>query len=294
MALVTLLGMRFRWDWLGPVVRAPYVPALGPVHPGALSVDLFDDVLSVAGTGVFLPYDKDRRWSATKDEHVLAEDIVHSPGLTVIPTLSARGRAVVKIHYFSLGAPDLCQLAKWSRELRAKYGAASGQAIWLQENPDGARTRLMLKTYDDHDQPENDRHVTELAHCEFAGTFPAFAEETGEGGFAFLHQRIKAGLDDGPTLVAVDDERIVGALGPLTTLTDAVGTRMVPPQYYAVHPGYQRRGHGRALWRTSMAWGREHGAAYKVLQAETGAAAERLYRAEGLRTLGFLCGQALN
>jgi hypothetical protein len=44
-------------------------------------------------------------------------------------------------------------------------------------------------------------------------------------GFAFLHRRCEAGLDDGPILVAVEDHRIVGAIGPLSTMLDALGRR---------------------------------------------------------------------
>jgi len=51
--------MRFRWDWLSAVLHVPYVPTLGAVHPQALSAELFEAVVSVAGTGEFLPYDKD-------------------------------------------------------------------------------------------------------------------------------------------------------------------------------------------------------------------------------------------
>ena len=285
--MATLPVMRFRWDWLCPQVGVPYVPTLGPVQPRALSVHLFNDIVSVAGIGAFLPYDKDRRWSATKDEHVLTGEIIHSPSRTVIPTLSARSHGVVKIHHYGRTAPDLGQLAGWARELCARYGAAAGKAIWFQDTPAGARTRLLLKTYHDRDEREHGRQVTELRHCEAAGTFPAFASQLGEGGFLFLLERIAAGLDDGPILVAVEDERIVGAIGPLSTLTDASGYCIVPPQYFAIHPAYRRRGHGRSLWRASMAWGREHGAVCKILQTEVSSPAERLYLAEGLETLGF-------
>jgi hypothetical protein len=64
--------MRFREDWLADVVRIPYVPTLGPVHPQADLPELFEAVVSVAGTGEFLPYDKDRRWFAVKSEQVIA------------------------------------------------------------------------------------------------------------------------------------------------------------------------------------------------------------------------------
>ena len=53
-------------------------------------------------------------------------------------------------------------------------------------------------------------------------------------GFAFLGERVQAGAITGPILVAVDRDRIVGAVGPLPAMTDATGRRTVPPQYFAV------------------------------------------------------------
>ena len=145
----------------------------------------------------------------------------------------------------------------------------------------------MLKTFtgDDH---RGQGPVQDLARCPHAATFPAFAQQVSQEGFAFLHQRIKAGHDDGPILVTVEDGRVVGALGPLAILPDRNGVRVQPPQYFAVHPDYRGRGHGRALWRASMAWGHVNGAEYKVLQAASGSPAERLYLSEGLQTLGFI------
>ena len=268
--------MRFRWDWLSAVLHAPYVPTLGAVNPGVLSAGMFEAIVAVAGTGRFLPYDKDRRWWASKDEQVIVEGIIHAPGLTVIPTLATRGRAALKIHYYARSAPDLDQARYWCRTWCAAYGAGTSRVIWFQDSPAGAHTRVMVKTYTSRDRHSDDNTVTDLAHCEAAGTFPAFARQLSADGFAFLLERMTAGLIDGPVLVAVDDHQIVGAVGPLSTLTDAIGQRTVPPQYFAVHPGYRHRGHGRALWRAAAAWGQQNKAIYKVLQARTGTAAERL------------------
>lgn len=273
------------------MVPIPYVPTLGPVQPRALSAQLFNAVVDIADTGRFLSYDKDRRWSAEKDERVLVDGIVHEPGLTMIPTFT-RGRGLVKIHHYGDGPPQLSELARWTRTRWATFSFATGRVIWFQRAPEGARTRLLLKTFGDQDQRDRSEAIL-LTDCTVADTFPAFAEELRADGFAFLYQRIKAGIPDGPTLVRVEDRRIVGAVGPLGTLLDSTGTRMQPPQYFVVHPHYRHRGHGRALWRAATAWGADNGAKYKVLQAAAGSASEAFYMSEGLATLGFVCSRDL-
>lgn len=258
--------------------------------PGTLSAELFNAIVDAASKGQFLPYDKDRRWSNTKDERVIHDGILHGPGRTVIPTLSTRGRSLVKIYYYGDGEPNLNETTEWLRTWCATFGVAAGRIIWFHNTPDGARTRLMLKTFTEQDKGTYG-HIRELEDCDVADTFPAFAEQLKADGLAFLDQRIQAGLSDGPILVAVEDRCIVGAIGPLGILLDATGTPTQPPQYFAVHPDYRYRGHGRALWRAAMAWGAEHGAEYKVLQAASGSAAELLYLSEGMSTLGFVCSK---
>ena len=280
--------MRFREDWLADVVRVPYIPTLGPVHPQADLPELFEAVVSVAGTGRFLPYDKDRRWFAVKGEQVITAEIIHQPGLTIIPALDAR-RGVLRVYHYGQQAPDLGEVGETVGKWRTTYGANAAWLTWFQEHPDGARTRLMLKAYAHADQWPRDAHVTELDAGAAASLFPRFARDLAAEGFGFLCERVMAGKDDGPVLVSVDGDRIVGAVGPLSVMNDSAGRPFVPPQYFAVHPAYRRRGHGLALWHAAMAWGCASGANYKVLQAQAGAPAERFYDAAGLSTLGFAC-----
>ncbi|WP_433242431.1 GNAT family N-acetyltransferase [Actinomadura nitritigenes] len=282
--------MRFRWDWLSPVVSAPWIPTLGVVGPNCVSEDLFNAVLDVAGTKRHLPYDKDRRWSDTKDEQVILPEVIHAPGKTMIPAVSFRGHGLIKIYCYGTPADDTDN-ADWARKLTATYGARGGaRLLWCDDLPQGAKGRLMLKTLTAADAPGVDG-VVELADCPHADSFPAFAAEANEaeeGGFAFLQRRLEQGVDDGPVFVAVEDARIVGAIGPLSTMLDAASTRHQPPQYFTVLPRFRGRGHGRRLWRASMAWGFRAGARYKVLQAASGSAAEALYLSEGMTTLGHL------
>ncbi|WP_333762911.1 hypothetical protein [Streptomyces sp. IBSBF 2390] len=90
--------MRFHWDWMEAVMPVAYVPTLGPVRQGDPLSQLFEAVVDIAGTGRFLPYDKDRCWSATKTERVLVDSVEHDQRQTCVPTLAEvpveAGRAV--------------------------------------------------------------------------------------------------------------------------------------------------------------------------------------------------------
>ncbi len=285
----TLRDMRFRWDWLRPVMRAPYVPALGPMPPEAITADLFNAVLDVAGTGEFLPFDKDRRWTARKDERVLVDQVMHTSAETLVPALTTRGGGLVKLYHYAATDPDPAELSPLGERLAREHGAASGhRIIWFSDRPDRAHGRVMVKRFTEADDGPVDG-VQPLADCEAADGFGAFAAEIGPEGFQHLYQRMKAGHQDGPTLVAVADDRIVGAVGPLSVVDGPDRRTLQQPAYFAVHPSYRGQGHGRRLWRASMAWGRSNGSDAKVLQASRGSAAESLYLSEGLETHGYVC-----
>src|SRR5882724_9805502 len=227
--------MRFRPDWLRRVLHVPYVPTLGPVHPDTLCVEVFDEVVAASATGLSLPFDKDRRWSARKTEIVLADEIIHGPDATIIPTWSRRGHGTIKTYVYSATAPATLRTA----------------------------TRRWCATFGD------------------------LARHLADAGFGFLHRRWQTDQIDGPILVAVADRRVIGAIGPLRTMPDRRGHLVMLPQYLGGLPEHRGRGHGRALWRRAAQWGEQHHAAYQLLQAAAGQSAERLFRSEGLTTLGF-------
>ncbi|MGH3985528.1 MAG: GNAT family N-acetyltransferase [Pseudonocardiaceae bacterium] len=133
--------------------------------------------------------------------------------------------------------------------------------------------------------------MTDLDNCPAAvrATFTGFAQQLHATGFGFLHRRWHAGQLDGPILVSLADQDIVGAIGPLRTMPDPRGHPVLLPQYFGVLPGHRGRGHGRPLWRAATAWAEHHRAAYQLLQTETGQACDRLFLSEGLTCLGFTC-----
>ena len=85
-------------------------------------------VLAVAGSGRFLPFDKDRRWFDGKDERVLVGEVTHLPGLTVVPTLTGRG--LVKVHHYAGDRPDLAEMAELAEKLCSSYGAERHRTVW--------------------------------------------------------------------------------------------------------------------------------------------------------------------
>ncbi|MFE8938897.1 GNAT family N-acetyltransferase [Streptomyces sp. NPDC007872] len=282
--------MFFRWDWLRPQLTVPIVPTLGPVHPDALSVGLFEDVLRAAGTGDFLPYDKDRRWGGEKDEKVLREDMIHRPERTLIPTLTRRGRGTVKVFAYGLRDSVVEEAAELAVKLAAVHDVVNARVVRLlgpgTAHPQG--TRIQMKDFADGPCPDPGGPVRPVTAWPTAvqETFALFAEAMTGDGLAFLHTRMQVGRC-GPVLAAVVEERIVGAIGPMEVLPDAIGRPRLMPQYFAVLPEVRGQGLGRVLWRAAMHWGQSHGAAYQLLQTEVDGPSDRLCQAEGLTSLGF-------
>ncbi|MBQ0829527.1 GNAT family N-acetyltransferase [Streptomyces tagetis] len=282
--------MRLHWGWIEPVMPVPYVPTLGPARWDDPLHELLEAVVDSAGTGRFLPHDKDRRWAETKAERVLVDAIEHGQAQTFVPTLAERGRGVVKVHVY--GAPDsLSAGADLARKLAPAHGAAKARIVWFlgPDQPDAYAqgTRVQLKDFTAGPGDAPGVPVQEYKELPEDAGFQAFAMAMAEDGFAFLYGQMQAGTV-GPVLTVLHDGLVAGAIGPMETMNDARGYARLLPQYFGVLPRHRGRGYGRALWRAAMHWGHQHGAAYQLLQTEVGGASDRLCRAEGLASLGFV------
>ena len=287
--------MRLRWDWLGPLVTVPFVPTIGPVHPDAVGPGLFSDVISVASTERFLAYDKDRRWFDAKAESVLVDDIVHRRHETWFPVVSRRRSGSVTVYVYG-GPPGGHRIAgQLASKLRATHGGATASVVWFvgledPSPPTPQITSVQLKEVTTEQRATVSETVHRLDDCAGAvkATFVSFVRALADEGFAFLHSRMVAG-GVGPVLVAVEKDRIVGAIGPMEVMSDSAGSARLLPQYFGVLPGRRGQGYGRALWRAAMQWGQRNGAAYQLVQTEVGGASEHICRTEGLRSLGQVC-----
>ncbi|MFD7058484.1 GNAT family N-acetyltransferase [Streptomyces sp. NPDC059906] len=283
--------MRFSWVLIEPVMPVPYVPTLGPARWGDPLHELLEAVVDNAGTGRFLPHDKDRRWGATKTERVLADAIEHDQEQTLVPTLVERGRGVVKVYVYGAAPGSLSAGAELARKLAAVHGAAKARIVWFldADQPDeyAQGARVQLKDFNAGPGEAPGVPVQEYKELPEGAEFQAFATAMAEDGFAFLYGQMQAGRV-GHVLTVLHDGLVAGAIGPMETLADARGDARLLPQYFGVLPQHRGRGYGRALWRAAMHWGHRHGAVYQLLQTEVGGASDRLCRAEGLTSLGFV------
>ncbi|WP_393073130.1 GNAT family N-acetyltransferase [Streptomyces sp. LN704] len=284
--------MRFRWDWVEPVMPLPYVPTLGPVHPGSPLPDLFAAVVKAAGTDRFLPHDKDRRWSDRKTEQVLVEAIQHDRRRTLVPTLLDRGARTVRVHAYTSDPESLAAASGLARQLAHVHGTVRARVVSFLApgQPDELAQggiRVQLTDFTAGPGPASGLPVQECHQLSAEAGFGEFASAMAANGFAFLHERMQAGKT-GPVLTVVHEGRVAGAIGPMETMPDAAGTVRLLPQYFGVLPHYRGRGYGQALWRAAMQWGHEHGAAYQILQTQVGGASDHLCAAEGLASLGVI------
>jgi hypothetical protein len=69
-------------------------------------------------------------------------------------------------------------------------------------------------------------------------SFLRFAERAGDG-MAYLVRCWAAGRIDTPVLVSTEQDRIVGAIGPMQTFPSPTAARQLLPQYFAVLPSYR-------------------------------------------------------
>jgi GNAT superfamily N-acetyltransferase len=261
-----------------------------------VTADLFADVLAVAGTGRFLPYDKDRRWFDRKDEYVITSDIVQQPSLVLIPAFSAR-RQRLRVHVYSQNPHSATGKAvQLAERLSHEHRAATGQVTSFL--PPGSElgtgtacTRVYIRTLDpSHPAPAPNSGIIPLDHASgsIRAAFGPFGEQMADHGFAFLHARLRQQAT-GPVLSVQRDGKVAGAIGPMETGTDSRGLSALLPQYFGVLAEYRGCGLGRQLWQGAMHWGQQHHARYQLLQAQADSPADALYRSEGLTDLGLIC-----
>lgn len=129
--------------------------------------------------------------------------------------------------------------------------------------PTAKLTKVHLQEFTPGQRSTVSKTVHALEECSgaVAATFVSFARTLEDEGFGFLRSRMDAGRV-GPVLVAIDEDRTIGAIGPMGVMRDFNGSARLLPRSLGVLPWWRGRGHGRVLWRaaTQSAPGRDRSA----------------------------------
>ncbi|GLY33434.1 hypothetical protein Kisp02_67990 [Kineosporia sp. NBRC 101731] len=294
--------------WFTGPSGVPYVPTLGPVHPGEDAAGLIRDVFSVAGTGQVLPYDKDARWSRVKDEHIIGATLAtgifdqacqhgehgqHGGGV-VIPTLARRPHPRITLYCYGT---DHAEIRRLAADLRAEHPGTPVHRVVLRsgatESIGGGAHAVRIWLYDFAAATGTDAsdvrvpgvHVLGECFGPLVHSFADFAERMHADGWGFVRGQLRE-RDLGPILIRVHEHRVVAATGPLQIRADARGRPRLLPQYLGVLPEARGHGFGEDLRHAVTAWARQHGAEYELLQTVLGGPADRLHARLGARRLG--------
>lgn|GEM_PF-1108529 len=274
--------------WLS-LLRHPVenLPILGPaLLDGGHDRFLLGDLLATNST--ILPYDKKQRWYTKNPEIILSESIMICKNNTIImPLISTKSKEITKFYIYSDTPVNVKSVLKTIHKTSLptqvnRKGAKIYFNHFIQEKQSVRIIKTFLKTFgpDNIDYcdstPKKIQPFTNLPE-KVRETIQLLEQEPDLHSFPFLSQP-EHGKS---TLCFIEDERIVGLIGPMDTLADHTGKRFLCPPYFAVSASYRRRGIGTTLWQKAMDYANKHNARYLLLQTESNTPADSFYQSVG-------------
>lgn len=255
----TLLGL----------ITTPYLPTLGPVHPDCIGTPLLEDIESVRGSHQPLPYDKDIRWSAVKQEVLIGW--YASDGCAYALTKKGQNN-----HAYLYGTA--------TRQLLNELRAKAARIVHFTPGLGGAQLTIFVQEFASSHQHEADPHIRPLSALNDAqrASIAKLYAEPANAGFKVIDT--SDALE--PFLMYVVGDEVLGGIGPFTVLPDKNGTPMLLPHYFGVHSDHRKQGIGTTLWRAHAAFAAQLGVQYMLFQSEPHNAA--FYAGLGMRPLGDL------
>jgi len=273
-----------------------YLPVLGPVYISKNTAKtLLCDILSNSMTDEFLMYDKNKRWFNKKMDKIFISDIICRNTDIFIP-LADKLRNVLKIFYYS------SKTAKQTNIDEAKIfftkimirNELKGLSFYCFNKPDAKNkficNNIYLKIINAKDNliafPENICHYNQLS-LNIQSTLGELGKEKDFNNFSFLMKNIiNENINPDSIICAVDNDKIIGAIGPLDIEKDAFGVHQLFPPNFGITKKMRRLGIGEALWKSAMSFASKKGAIYSLVQNVSDSSASRFYEKQGLTNLG--------
>jgi GNAT superfamily N-acetyltransferase len=275
---------------LQQLIKVPYLPLLGPVHPEYVTEQLLAEIFSSESAGQLLPFDKDRRWYSSKPAIILFDAIKRNANGLIVPVLSKKTERVKLLCYGKVTQGELRQC------IEATRGSHPTCRIFIVSFAPDAMAEddasiIFLKSFSSIDiQPDNP--AVERTGVENAGSLVSLADDVENVGFGFLAQQY-GNRKLGPTFVVRDRGQVVAAVGPIDLMPDFDGHAVCLPPYVGVASKYRGRGLGSQVWKAAMSYAAVTGATYLLLQSVAGEASEYFYESQGLVRLGAVMSRQI-
>lgn len=272
--------------------KTAYLPTLGPVYSAGKSFGkVLEDILINSENEVFLSFDKNKRWFDAKTEKIILPAVEIWNDAVLIPTKCIFPHNAIKIYYYSdgpLNQADFEKIRIMKKSLCKQEAAERCTLYCFQKsnlNENFICHNIYLKIIDDNDEaalPDDIKFFHELSDA-VAGTFGALTSEPELEGFDFLWRKyIKKQKPLGSILCAVENGKIIGAIGPLDIWPDPWKKTWLLPPYFGVKSDSRKKGIGGKLWQAAMSYAIKNSAHYSLVQNKPDSAAAIFYEEHGL------------
>jgi len=272
--------------------KVAYLPVVGPVYSSNKAfkkalLDLFD----FSKFKKMVPYDKDRRWTVRKREWIIISEIVINDNLFV-PVISFKKHGnSLKIFYYSqkkFNSHTFKKIKKFYKKIITKYHIKR-LSIYCFKKPlikkDLIKQVIFLKLItkkDDLNRTSKEVYNFYKLPLKTRKTFINFKKDNSLEGFDFLYKKIINKNLSAPTICITQDNKIIGAIGPLDIKKDAYGRKWLLPPYFGVTKEKRGLGYGQKLWTKAMFFAYNKGARYTLVQNKTNSKAMFFYKKMGL------------
>lgn len=274
-------------------LTVPYLPLIGSVHPDSIDVSLLADLFDAGLSGEILPYDKASRWQSKRQEKFVKELCTANADYARFVTRDDKDK--YRIYYYSTDENAEIALAGIPSTATRELITFSGEELSVDHN--SKASCIYLKELSDVDvlniSQDGISPILNLPPSKRV-VLAELATDSDNTGFSFLAEMYASNQITDPGFMAIQNNKLLGAIAPLTTLKDNHSMLQLLPSYFGVKSEARHQGIGTHLWNAAMDWAVRNNAKYLTLQAAVESPANLFYQKRGLTKQGYVIRKVIS
>jgi len=242
-----------------------FLPFLGPFYLGKNNPrKILVDILKYATRKDFLSYDKNRRWYKIKKEKIPISYTIIEKRSIFLPVIDDYFKRKLKIFYYSSKPVAKSDFVK-AKQIARRFSPNSF-VFYCFKKPQNAVNfychNIYLKKFTTKDLLGDQQAVIKrriFLYEQFdpvvKKTLSSLGTEDDLGGFAFLWSNFLSRQNRHyPIFCAIENQKIIGAIGPLEIMKDPWDNSFLAPPYFGVKSGFRGENYGTFLWKAAIDW----------------------------------------